>query len=172
MIRTEAPTGAPYPFGVESEGQCTWYSYWRAYEALGSKPCWYDGCGDSGYGYYTNAKLWLEHFRDPWEVKDRSYDPVPGDIVVWDGNYGHVAYVEKNNGDGTAYLSQYNMDGDCKFSNCNWKIGKRITRATVDRDYKYSTGEVLGYLHFPRQNDVKAQLIEVRNLLDKIIEEI
>lgn len=126
-------------------GQCTTYCYNRAIEVNGAAPCWYEGSGDDGYGYYTNAKEWLKHYRSPYIVKSPDYTPVPGDVVVWDGHYGHVAFVEQVYDDGTALLSQSNMNGDEEYSTIpHWKIGKPIDKSY---GFKYTTGAVLGYLH-------------------------
>lgn len=133
----------PYAWGVETQGQCTWYTYWRVQEIGFSAPCYYDRATKSGL--YTNAKLWLKNYRDPWEVKDKNYIPVPGDIVVFDGKYGHVAVVEIKNEDGTYTLSNFNRVVDGRFTLdfwlCEgWEAGSAMS----------GTGKVLGYLHYPQ----------------------
>ena len=80
----------PYDWNSASRYQCTWYAYWRVQEGSGlaQPPCWYSGSGSSGYGLYTNAKEWLNHYRDPWEVKDLDYQPSVGDVIVFTGGVG------------------------------------------------------------------------------------
>jgi len=132
-IRTTPVTEGtkPYAWGVESVWQCTWYSFFRSSEAMPSAepPCWWDRATHTGS--YTNAKLWLENYRDPWQVKDPSYDPVAGDIAVFDGEYGHVQFMET----GTIYSEYSNGDPN---SFRNGKFEKRPN--------------LLGFLHYPYQD--------------------
>ena len=117
----------PYAWGVESVYQCTWYAYYRALEVGFSAPCWWDRTTNTGS--YTNAKDWLKEFRDPWEVKDNSYKPVAGDILVYDGEYGHVIFMETD-----VMTSEYRNGDPNSFRNA--KLG----------DYK---ADLLGVLHYP-----------------------
>lgn len=120
----------PYAWGVESVYQCTWYAYYRALEVGFSAPCWWDRATNTGS--YTNAKDWLKEFRDPWEVKDNSYKPVAGDILVYDGEYGHVIFMETD-----VMTSEYRNGDPNSFRNA--KIG----------DYR---GELIGVLHYPYES--------------------
>ena len=151
-------------------GQCTKYCYDRAIEVHGSPPCWYEGKGDDGYGSYTNAKYWTEHYRTPYEAKTNAYYPVAGDIIVFDGHYGHVAFVEEVHNDGTALISQSNMDGNEEYSTIpNYKIGYPIDKSY---GFKYTTGKVKGYLHYPEKKDLedlKAELTAIRDELTRIV---
>lgn len=126
----------PYDWNSKYTYECTWFAYYRCGEADKSMsyPCWWDRATQTGS--YTDAKDWLKNYRDPWEVKDPDYIPVENDIVVFDGPLGHVAFIEKVEGN-TAILSQYKNGDINSFSNYAWKIGT---------DY---TGPVLGYLHYP-----------------------
>ena len=142
--RTTAPTRGTPPYdwsGVPSEGQCTWYAYWRVQDEGYSPPCWYSGSGSSGYGAYTNAALWLQHYRDPWEVKGVNYQPVAGDLAVFDtaDPAGHVCVIECITSQSTAMISDYNISFDKRFSYRQWTIGGGIG----------STGRLKGYLHYP-----------------------
>lgn len=144
-IRYEGPAYGtpPYDWNSASRYQCTWYAYWRVQEGSGlaQPPCWYRGSGSSGYGLYTNAKEWLNHYRDPWEVKGLNYDPQAGDIIVFDGIAGHVVVVEKNNGDGTLYITDYNgLGGSERWGyKTNYVYGNRLP----------GTGNCIGALHNP-----------------------
>lgn len=117
----------PYAWGVASVYQCTWYAYYRALEVGFSAPTWWDRLTQQGS--YPNAKDWIENFRDPWEVKDPSYKPVAGDILVYDGEYGHIIFCETD-----VMTSEYRNGDSNSFRNA--KIG----------DYN---GELLGVLHYP-----------------------
>lgn len=117
----------PYEWNIPSVYQCTWYSYYRALQVGFSAPCYWDRATKTGS--YANAKEWLKNFREPWEVKGLDYQAVAGDIVVYDGQYGHVQFMETD----TMY-SQYSSGNKDSFKN-----GKL-------EDYK---GIKLGYLHYP-----------------------
>lgn len=138
----------PYDWSSATRGQCTWYAYWRVQEGsnLAEPPCWYSGSGSSGYGLYTNAKEWLNHYRDPWEVKDFSYQPQVGDVIVFTGTYGHVCVVERVNDDGTLRISDYNGLG-----------GPEAWGYKTDYIYGSSlpgTGACIGALHNPNISPV------------------
>lgn len=147
--RTSAPTYGtpPYDWGAVTIYECTWYAYWRVQEEGLSPPCWWDGSGSSGTGAYTHAKYWLDHYRDPWEVKGLNYSPVPGDIVVFTGTYGHVVVVEAVNGDGSLIVTDYNLiAGNQTWGRkTDYHYGDRIIGATQN------TGACIGALHYPGQ---------------------
>lgn len=116
----------PFAWDVPSVWQCTWFAYYEAlYHGL-SAPCWWDRATQTGS--YTNAKLWLENYRDPWEAKDASYVPVAGDIPVYDGQYGHVQFMETD-----AMYAEYKSGREDSFAN-----GKFERKSNL-----------LGFLHFP-----------------------
>lgn len=151
--RTTAPTSgtSPYDWNSASIYECTWYAYWRVQEGGSTQdgaytpPCWYSGSGSSGYGAYTNAKEWLNNYRDPWEVKGTNYTPVPGDIVVFTGTYGHVVVIESANSDGSYVVTDYNLiAGTHMFGRkTNYFYPNRIQGANI------STGNCIGCLHYP-----------------------
>lgn len=118
----------PFAWGVESVYQCTWFCYYEALWHGMSAPCYFDRATKTGS--YTNAKLWLNEYREPWiPITDPSYKPVQGDILVYDGEYGHVIFME------TDVLTAEYRNGDPN-SFRNAKVG----------DYK---GDLLGVLHYP-----------------------
>lgn len=118
----------PYNWNTDSIYQCTWYAYYRALEVGLSPPCYYDR--NDKLGSYTNAKEWLKNYREPWEVKGLDYIAQAGDIVVYDGEYGHVQFMETN----TMY-SEYASGNPNSFRN-----GKLSD---------YYNKNILGYLHYP-----------------------
>lgn len=115
----------PWTWDVPSVYQCTWYCFGRAL-SLFSAPCWWDRATQTGS--YTNAKLWLENYRDPWVVKGTDYTPKAGDIAVFDGEYGHVQFMETD----TMYSEYSNGDPN---SFRNGKFEKKPN--------------LLGFLHYP-----------------------
>ena len=149
--RTTAVTtgSAPYDWTSPNLYQCTWYAYARVQEGsrLAEPPCWYSGSGSTGYGSYTNARYWLDHYRTPWQaIPYRSdYKCSVGDIVVFTGTYGHVVVVEKVNRDGSLCVSDYNLiGGHNSFGyKTNYFYGNTITGAGG------STGACIGVLHNP-----------------------
>lgn len=146
--RASAPSYGtePYDWSAPTIYECTWYSYWRVQEGGGySPPCWYDRATQTGT--YTNAKYWLNEYRDPWQVKGLNYSPVAGDIIVFTGNYGHCVVVEKVNANGTLVVTDYNLIAGYH------QFGRKT-------DYTYGdiiqggggqppTGQCIGALHYP-----------------------
>ena len=119
---------SPYAWDVPSQYECTWFCYYRSIQAMGCSPAtWWDRATKTGS--YTNAKDWLANYRDPWEVKGTDWKPVAGDILVYDGEYGHVIFCETD-----VMTSEYRNGDPGSFRNA--KIG----------DYK---GVLLGVLHYP-----------------------
>lgn len=164
-IRTSAPTGEPYYFPSGAKGQCTWYAYYRVQEIFGEGvfPCYRDDNKSQGFG---DAKNWLRRRRPDWVVTQTC---VEGDIIVWDGNYGHVAVVEKVNNDGTCLISQYNLDAKKGFSNAIWNVGERLKGKVAN------TGNFMGFLHYKYnkvESDYEQLYLEAKAKLDKILDKI
>lgn len=136
MIRTSpVEYGNPaYNWNSRYKWECTWYVYGRCSELGLPYPTWWDRATETGS--YTDAKLWPQNYRDPWVPKDKSYRPVAHDIVIFNGPYGHVAFIEKVEGN-RALLSQYMSGKEDSFSNYSWEIGTSYT------------GPLMGYLHCP-----------------------
>lgn len=146
--RSTAPTYGtpPYDWNAWTIYECTWYAYWRVQEGGGyTPPVWQNGSGSSGTGAYRNAKYWLEHWRSPWQVKDLSYTPVAGDIVVFTGTAGHVVVIEQANGNGSYVVTDYNLiAGTHQFGRkTDYYYGNTITGP------EYTTGPCIGALHYP-----------------------
>lgn len=115
----------PFAWGVPSEYQCTWFCYGESIR-FASPCCWWDR--NTQTGSYTNAKEWLENYRDPWEVKGVDYTPVQGDIAVFDGEYGHVQFLETD-----VMFAEYSSGDPNSF-----KTGKFQKKSNL-----------LGFLHYP-----------------------
>lgn len=93
---------APQDSIVDSWGfpnrECTSYAAWKVHQAGLRMPVWSSN---------ANAKQWTDRADDygiPWD-----YTPTVHSVAVSTaGPYGHVAWVEAVNSDGTIYISQYN----------------------------------------------------------------
>lgn len=85
----------PYGFAYRN---CTSYVAWRLHNAGFTVP----------YGRALgNAKTWADNARALGFHVDGN--PRAGDVAVWtSGLYGHVAFVEAVNGDGSVNVSEYN----------------------------------------------------------------
>ncbi|UXR69534.1 MULTISPECIES: LysM peptidoglycan-binding domain-containing protein [unclassified Staphylococcus] len=103
--QTQTPTTATTTYGSTSTfnhsnlydwGQCTWHVFNKRQAA---------GRGISTY--WWNANVWDDNaVRDGYTV---NYQPAVGAILQSDlGYYGHVAYVERINGDGSVLVSEMN----------------------------------------------------------------
>lgn len=131
-VRTEAVKEGtkPYAWSVESVYQCTWYSFFRCQEAMScTPPTYWDRATQTGS--YPNAKLWLENYRDPWQVKGVDYTPVAGDIAVFDGEYGHVQFMETD-----VMYSEYSNGDPNSFRNGRFE----------------KKDNLLGFLHYPYES--------------------
>lgn len=121
---------SPWRWDVASVYQCTWFVYYEVIKQLGSVPCvWWDRKTQTGS--YPNAKDWLENYRDPWVVKGVDYTPVAGDVAVFDGQYGHVQFMETD----TMYSEYSNGDPN------SFRNGKFVKKDNL-----------LGFLHYPYES--------------------
>ena len=84
-------------------GQCTAFAWGRAYEKTGIKLKF------KGSKIYPSAKYWYR--PGPIDELNLSLGNEPrGDsVAIWDGNPGHVAYIEKVE-DGYVYFNEANFD--------------------------------------------------------------
>ena len=128
--RTQAVREGEQPFvwSIPSVWQCTWFCYFEAAFHGMSFPCYWDR--ETKTGSYANAKDWIENYRDPWiPITDPNYKPVAGDILVYDGDYGHVIFCE------TDTMTTEYRNGDPN----SFRVGKV-------GDFN---GTLLGVLHYP-----------------------
>lgn len=116
-------------------GECTWYCVGRVHEIsnkwlFGSKSTWGNAC--NWYNNYSGSKS--------------DDDPSAGDVIVWgwsEPDYkvpGHVAVIERINGDGTAFISECNWSTTHGFDNKTLVLG-------TDRPGNGHTFPFIGYLH-------------------------
>jgi surface antigen len=103
-IRPKIFNGQQYYMG-DSEGydvkNCTSYVAWRVNKEF--------GVNIAGWG---NATDWDNAASGKYSVVTT---PEAGDIAAWEGSYGHVAFVDSVNKDGSVNISEYNHDAHGNF---------------------------------------------------------
>jgi peptidoglycan DL-endopeptidase CwlO len=93
------------PWGM-CKRQCVSYAAFKVDQAYGNMPNW---------GGYGNANQWDDNARRVGIPV--SGVPKVGSVgVVNDGAYGHVAWIESVNGDGTLTISQFNANWSGEYS--------------------------------------------------------
>lgn len=96
---------SPDPWGM-CKRQCVSYAAFKVDQAYGNMPNW---------GGYGNANQWDDNARRMGIPV--SGVPKAGSVgVVNDGAYGHVAWIESVNGDGTLTISQFNANWSGEYS--------------------------------------------------------
>ena len=145
-----APTYGTKPYYWESNvrGQCTWGAYYRVQQNGYPAPVYNDRA--KKIEGYNNGKTWLDNYKEPWVPirlsEEPSYKPVPGDIIVWTGKYGHVAVIEVDNGDDTYGISSWNSETPEEYGYISkWELNSRIA---IKYQKGMTTGDVIGYLHY------------------------
>ena len=117
---------------------CTMYCYCRSFEATdATKP--YPIARDTlGFG---NAKTWYSLSPLPKGNKLKN-----GSIAVFDGNCGHVAFVERVIDDTHALITESQYDSNKNLRNYKyWQ--KRIVELKVGKATLSGVGELLGFLY-------------------------
>lgn len=122
--------GNPFPCctfnGNEKSGNCTWWAAHKRPDIAETKT-------DSGW----HGKYWIEKTKDnfdiiyPSQLDENNVPPVDvtGSIIVWGASpkndSGHVAYVEKDYGNGKIKFSQMNCGSDYGVSSLdNFLVGQ------------------------------------------------
>lgn len=85
------------PWGMYNR-ECVSYTAWKVYQKNGYMPYW----GGNGHAYQWPG------MADRYGIPRGSTPRVGSVAVLYGGPYGHVAWVESINGDGTINISQYN----------------------------------------------------------------
>lgn len=84
--------------------QCTSYASWKAKEKWGIVNTW----GGNAYSYENGAGYYVPN-SGIYSYVDSN--PAPYTIAIWKGGaYGHVAWVESVNADGSINISEYNVN--------------------------------------------------------------
>ena len=137
-----------YSYGGGFTGQCTWYAFGRANEVLktvGSDLKW-TIWSDAGQWYNQNIQMGTNAF----EYSSDATKPRPGSIIVWGqtGLWGHVAFVEKVNGDGTLDFTEANIGGVRSASNpYGWQYVANQTYEQVRTRWASSGYYFQGYIY-------------------------
>ena len=133
---------------------CTMYAYLRANEALEaiSRTKGIARAGSTGFG---NAKTWYEETGYPTgtELKE-------GSIAVFDGNCGHVAFVEKKIDSTHAIISESQYDDDKSLRNYKFFRSRQV-ELVVGKATLSGVGKLKGFIYLP-VDDVRTD----RNLLN------
>ena len=118
-------------------GECTWYAWGRAYEKTGQRiPC------------LGNAKKWLDQSGSfGWDTT-----PSADSIAVWtDGEYGHVAYVEKVEGD-VLYITHGNIRGH-EYTEGTFNLSTSYYTDWTGLGGWYLTYKPAGYIHLVKEEE-------------------
>ena len=119
---------------------CTMYCYCRMFEAINAlKPSNFIRV-DGGFG---NAKTWYSTTTLPKgkELRD-------GCIAVFDGDYGHVAFVERVVDKNHALITESQYDPNKSLRNYKyWQ--KRVVELTIGRSTLSGVGPLIGYIYVP-----------------------
>lgn len=91
--------------------QCVSYTAWKVFQKNGYMPYW----GGDRYVKINGSNVFVSGHAKYWPTAARAANigtgstPRAGSVgVITSGDYGHVVWVEKVNGDGTINISQYN----------------------------------------------------------------
>jgi hypothetical protein len=96
-----------------SGGQCTTHAA-RRFDTVAPEP---------GVNWMGNAKYWYANAAAAgWMVGSDLHEARPGAVVVWDGNAGHVAFVEAVMSEGI-YVSEMNWSQRA----CSWSTRFRTS---------------------------------------------
>ena len=136
-----APNGKFNPAGKYDDTQmpnCTRYCNCRANEALNAKTPQSIAKVGGGFG---NAKEWWSQSPLP-----KGYTLKPGCIAVFDGTYGHVAFVERVIDSTHALISESSYDPNKNLR--NWKYWqKRIVELVPGKATLAGVGKLFGFLY-------------------------
>ena len=116
-------------------GECTWYAWGRAYEKTGQRiPC------------LGNAKKWLDQSGSfGWDTT-----PSADSIAVWtDGEYGHVAYVEKVEGS-VLYITHGNIRSH-EYTEGTFNLSTSYYTDWTGLGGWYLTYKPAGYIHLVKE---------------------
>lgn len=126
---------------------CTCFCQCRAYES-----CEVGEPFGMFYGYsiggYPNAKNWYDKTTLPKGTELKT-----GSIAVFDGNYGHVAYVEQRIDSTHALISQSQYDDNKSLRNYKYYESK-VVELVVGKATLSGIGKLIGFIYLPI-NDIR-----------------
>lgn len=122
---------------------CTMYAYLRSFEAVNASNPFPIARNGLGFG---NAKTWYSEspLKKGSEIRT-------GSIACFDGNYGHVAFVERKIDNNHALISESQYDADKSLRNYKyWQ--KRIVELEAGKATLGGVGELQGFLYLDIQD--------------------
>ena len=119
---------------------CTIYCYCRSFSATNAEAPFPVARNGLGFG---NAKTWFANSPLP-----KGYEIKTGSIACFDGNYGHVAFVERKIDDTHALISESQYDDDKSLRNYKyWQ--KRVVELKVGEATLKGVGALQGFIYLP-----------------------
>ena len=92
------------PWGMYNR-ECVSYTAWKVHQTYGNMPYW-GGIGNANQWDDNAARLGIPFGKTP----------KPGSVIIFNsGRWGHAAWVESVNANGTINLSEYNWGGDGQY---------------------------------------------------------
>lgn len=128
---------------------CTCFCQCRSYEALELANAIPMFVGYSAGGY-PNAKNWYDKTTFPKGKELKS-----GSIAVFDGNYGHVAFVEQKLDSNHALISQSQYDDNKSLRNYKYYESREV-ELTVGKATLSGIGKLIGFIYLPIE-DIRTQ---------------
>lgn len=117
---------------------CTIYTYLRSFEATDAKKPYPIARDRTGFG---NAKTWFANSPLPKGSEIRT-----GAIACFDGNYGHVAFVERKIDDTHALITESQYDSNKSLRNYKyWQ--KRVVELVTGKATLSGVGKLQGFLY-------------------------
>ena len=102
----------------------------------------------SSVGGYPNAKNWYDKTTLPKGTELKT-----GSIAVFDGNYGHVAFVEQRLDSNHALISQSQYDADKSLRNYKYYESREV-ELVVGKATLSGIGKLIGFIYLPI-NDIR-----------------
>ena len=139
---------------------CTTYCLLRSYEFLNLDDRIKGIAIRNSYGWH-NAKYWFKETGMPTGDVLRE-----GSIAVFDGNCGHVAFIERKIDETHALITESNYDANKKLR--NWKYWrKREVELIVGKATLSGVGKLLGYIYLPIEDvDIRTSRDKTKNQVE------
>ena len=119
---------------------CTMYAYLRSFESTDAAEPFPIARDSLGFG---NAKNWFSNSPLP-----KGYEIKTGSIACFDGNFGHVAFVEEKYDDTHALISESQYDDNKSLRNYKyWQ--KRVVELIPGKATLSGVGALQGFLYLP-----------------------
>lgn len=122
---------------------CTCYCYSRFFESVSAPTPYPVARTTLGYG---NAKTWYDKSPLP-----KGKELKTGSIAVFDGNCGHVAYVERKIDSNHALISQSQYDSNKSLRNYKY-FETREVELSVGKATLSGVGKLIGFIYAPIQD--------------------